>query len=213
MKASEILKKEITYKWAEEIVKEIEDETILILKYDIVLNIWIDEINKLIPSIRIKNACSRMTCPKTCPVCVGIINLIKTPNVPLCISCKSIKLLYVKVKEIRCHPIKSLTIDKSVMCFIKELEDVNIIDANNTTVFLSPKIYEFIEKIDKEYKNPVLIVRMLKYLEYEKSERKDNNMDEVIHGLTASFLVDPNYIETTRMNLYRQNNIEKKKGM
>ncbi|KAI5167697.1 hypothetical protein NEIRO02_2182, partial [Nematocida sp. AWRm79] len=53
MKASEILKKEITYKWAEEIVKEIEDETILILKYDIVLNIWIDEINKLIPSIRI----------------------------------------------------------------------------------------------------------------------------------------------------------------
>ncbi|KAI5135403.1 hypothetical protein NEAUS06_1470 [Nematocida ausubeli] len=214
MKASEILKKEITYRWAEEIVKEIEDDTILILKYDIVMNAWIDEINKLIPSIKIKNACTRLTCPKTCMVCVEIINLIKSSESPLCINCKSMKLLYVKVKNIRCYPIKNLTIDKGVMCFIEQLDDVNIVDANENKVFLPQELYEFIKKIDSEYMNPVLIVRMLKYLEYEKSQRKTNMcMGEIIHGLTVSFLIDPAIIETTRMNLYRQNNIDRQKEL
>ncbi|KFG25400.1 uncharacterized protein NESG_02174, partial [Nematocida ausubeli] len=214
MKASEILKKEITYRWAEEIVKEIEDDTILILKYDIVMNAWIDEINKLIPSIKIKNACTRLTCPKTCMVCVEIINLIKSSESPLCINCKSMKLLYVKVKNIRCYPIKNLTIDKGVMCFIEQLDDVNIVDANENKVFLPHELYEFIKKIDSEYMNPVLIVRMLKYLEYEKSQRKTNMcMNEIIHGLTVSFLIDPAIIETTRMNLYRQNNIDRQKEL
>lgn len=209
MKASEVLKKEIIYRWAEEIAKEIEDDSILILKYDLVATVWIEEINRLIPSIKMVNACTRLTCPKTCFTCVNVIEAIRKKETPLCINCKSLKLLYVKVSEMRYHPVKIIDVDRSVMCFMEELEDVNIIDANDTTIFLAPKIYSYIRVIDTEYRNPVLVVNILKYLEYEKSMRQDRNMDAVIHGIKVSFLYDPMHIETTRMNLYRQNKTEK----
>lgn len=209
MKASVLLKREIIYRWAEEIAKEIEDDSILILKYDIVVNSWIEEINKLLPSIKIKNACNRLTCPKTCPTCVNIIESIKKKDESVCINCKSIKLLYVKIREIRYKPVKIISVDKGLMCFIEEDSEVDIIDANSTKIFLNPKIFHFIKGIDKDYMNPVLIVRMLSYLEYEKAFRSNRNIDGIISGLRISFLYDPVHIETARLNLFRQNKIVK----
>lgn len=207
MKASEVLKREIVYKWAEEIAKEIEDDSVLILKYDIVITSWIEDVNKLISTIKIKNACSRLTCPKVCPTCVNILDVIRKKEYPVCLNCKSIKLLYVKISELRYRPVKIITVDRSVMEFIEEAEDVNIVDANSTKVFLLPKIYSFIKEIDRDYMNPVLIVRMVQYLEYEKAHRIDRNVDGIIHGLRVGFLYDPVHIETTRLNLFRQNKV------
>ncbi|KAI5192590.1 hypothetical protein NEMIN01_2103 [Nematocida minor] len=209
MKASDVLKKEIIYKWAEEIVKEIEEDSILILKYDLVVTTWLEEINKLISMVKIKNACTRLTCPKSCPTCVNVIDIIRKEKRAVCINCKSLKLLYVKVSEMRYHPVKLITIGREVAEFFEEAEDVDIIDANESKVFLPPKLYSFIKTVDREYLSPVLIVRMLRYLEHEKSARKNRNIDEIIHGLRVSFLFDPVHIETTRLNLYRQNKAEK----
>ncbi|KAH9386904.1 uncharacterized protein NEMAJ01_1800 [Nematocida major] len=210
MKASEVLKREIVHKWAREISKEIETESILILKYDLVPRVWADEISEVLMNVRIRNACTRLTCPKTCPVCVAVIEAMKKKDKMLCINCKSLKLLYVKIMDMRYQPVKIISIDKGVMGFIKSVEGTEIIGCSENMVHLPPAIHTFFERVDQDYMSPVLIVKMLKYLEYEKSIRADpTQLEDIILGLRVSFLCDSSYIETSRMNLYRQNKAEK----
>ncbi|KAI5185823.1 hypothetical protein NEHOM01_1100 [Nematocida homosporus] len=204
-----VLRKELIFFWAEEIIAALEEDSVLITTYDPVLATWGRFINELIPGVTIKNTCSRQACTRQCKDCSALTEHFKVGSAKdLCLNIKSTKLLYVKCKEMRYVPVKHLTINKEIIKWFMSDAAVNIVDANEDKIILHPTLYEFIKCVDKLYHNPILIWQMVKYLEFEKANRVPGQyaMEAVLHGLRVSFLSDPIMIESSRLNLYRQNN-------
>lgn len=215
-----VLQEEIVFRWAEEIAREMEEDTVLLLKYDPVISAWGELINEVIPMVKIRSTCARIACPKACRVCVSVKKtLCESKGKDVCINCKSVRLLFIKIRDIRYLPIKNISIDKKVIDLFTPDKSVFIVDADESKVYLPPKIYKFIKEVDELYCNPVLIVQMVKYLEFEKTKRRSecaatendpavpkSTINLVIHGLKVSFLYDPIVIESSRMSLYRKNN-------
>ncbi|KAI5179640.1 hypothetical protein NEOKW01_0103 [Nematocida sp. AWRm80] len=209
----QVLKIELCYKWAEEIAMQIETGSISILRSDPVISAWAEDISLLIPTITLKNTCTKTACPKLCEKCLFISTHIKEKHGDnLCLNTRSTKQLFMKVREIRYFPVKYIEIPRRAISLFKEDKTVNIVDASDTLVFLPPKLFSFFVQIDKEYQNPVLLTQMVKYLEFEKSQRKENysfseeELDQIIHGLKVSFFYDPIQMENSRITLYRKNN-------
>lgn len=224
-----VLREEILFRWAEEIAKEAEQESVLLAMYDPVISAWKDQINEIIPEIVIANTCTRVSCPRTCKMCVVVRKTLQDISKgSICINCRTAKLLYIKIKEIRCLPVKHLAIDRNTLKWFVPDEGVSIVEERNRKIHVHPKIYKFIKNIDSMYQNPVLIVQMVKYLEFERKRRlspvsnpeisTDTDTKEIdsstntdinelaVHGLRVSFLCDPPAIESARVNAYRKNN-------
>ncbi|KAI5192790.1 hypothetical protein NECID01_2081 [Nematocida sp. AWRm77] len=204
-----LLAREIIYRWGEEIAKEMEEDVVLATATDPVIAKWGEEINALIPELKIKNTCSKPACIRTCYYCVQILRELKeNGGKNLLVNYKSEKLLFVKMKEIRCIPLKRVGIERQIIDLFEESSEVNIVDCNDYKVFLPPMLFCFFEQVDREYLNPPLLVQMVKYLEFEKKFREGAEVDlkSVLHGLKVSFFIDPVLIEHARLNLFRQNN-------
>lgn len=204
-----MLTREVVYRWAEEMAKAMEENVIVVAGSDPVIAKWTDELGALLPEVKIRNTCAKIACIKTCYYCTQISKeLERDRGKDLFINYASEKLLFVKMKEIRCLPLKRFGIKRQVIDLFEENHEVSLVDCNDYKVFLPPLLFEFFEQVDREYLNPPLLVQMVKYLEFEKRFRAgtDHDLEMVLHGLKVSFFLDPVLIENTRLNLFRQNN-------
>jgi len=203
-----VLRHSIVQRWAEAVEKEREKGVVLVSESDPVVASWIGEINSMVPKLTMKNACTRYVCSKTCAQCLEIGRaVVKSEKEALFVNYKSAKLVFVKIRAIRYAAIKTFEISRSVIGLFEEKEDVHIVETDSKKVFLPKKLLEYFRIIDEDYMNPVLIVQMVKYLEFEKKHREktDDNYDMIIEGLKVGFFCDPVQIENSRLNLYRKN--------
>ncbi|OAG30003.1 hypothetical protein NEDG_01550 [Nematocida displodere] len=199
-----VLKGLVIDKWVREIIKQLEEDCISIANSDPVLTTYLADIEYLLPEITIRATCGKPICAKSCSKCSEVSRVVggRVSN-DILICYRSSKVLFVKIKELRHAPIKNLEVGRSIIEFFKEAPEVAIVDYTDTAVLLNTEVYNYFRVVDKEYLNPVLLVQMVKYLELEKTLR--TNTANLLHGLRVSFFYDPVLIESSRLNLFRQN--------
>ena len=173
-----------------------------------------NELSTQLPYISIHNACMRYHCMKVCAQCSKLVKDIEHKGSRnILVNYKSAKVLFVKMKSMWYMACNEVAIKHSMIDMFICDDSVNIVDANDSSVYVPQKIYTYIKTIDTQYANPVLMVQIVKYLEYEKEQRtrqrvqqqNETELEQIVHGIHVSFFYDPQVIQNGRKKLYRDN--------
>lgn len=197
----------LTRTWASEINRQKVQGTVLVSVGDPIIHSLSAEIEEKLESIKIMNTCWSQQCKKTCPACTeinseGSRRIAMHNKTALLINCTSQYKLALKARWVRQVPIKELRISTDVFSAIIPCEKTRIIRKKKEQIHLHPEIHKEIAAIHSSFQNPLLLLRMLKYLEMARriiigAEKKETpnekEIENVIAGIRVSFLTDIEY--------------------
>lgn len=208
----------LTRTWASEINSQKVQGTVLICVGDPVIYALAAEIEEKLESVKVMNTCWSKVCKKTCPACTeinsvdsrNIVLRSKTPQkkeardgsknkTVLLINCNCQHKLALKTRWVRQVPVKELRISPDVFPAVVSCGKTKIIRKKGGKIHVHPELHKEIAVINSSFQNPLLLLRVLKYLDMERrlrigAEKKEQpstkETENIIAGIRISFLTD-----------------------
>jgi hypothetical protein len=170
---------------------EIEGRGIIVVRNSRVLSAYAGKVEALLENTLVLNHCSVNKCRPKCKECVRVgiaLSSALAKKKRILINCFSPELLYKRVPEIRTAPVTELSLQYKCVEYLGKGHE--LLEMKNGRVCVHKRIHSLLGDIEDKYRNEVLIVQIVKYLEYEAGIRKkvgEGEVEEIVRGIQVSF--------------------------